>query len=143
MASTAILSGFTVSVQIIPHKNVETHIQRQLNSLVSLTKRRNDSLFVGYLSWKQWGEKGTRKKKKTTLRTIIRLLWAFEPRVTASRLLFQLLLWFPNISKISSSCASWNIGKMRVVRKACSHFQFPHSLHAYYSHQQEIRHNSL
>lgn len=39
MASEAILSGFTVSVQMIAHKNVEARIQGRLNSLVILIKR--------------------------------------------------------------------------------------------------------
>lgn len=73
MASAAILSGFIVSVQIIAHKNVEAHIQGQLNSLVILIKREEQPLCWVLKLEAVWTQREERKKEKTTLRKITKL----------------------------------------------------------------------
>lgn len=95
MASGVILSGFRVSVQIIAHKSVEAHAQGWLNSLVILIKRKEQQP----LCWILKLGSGQRETERETaiLRTITKLCWAFEPKVTAPKTSFPHITLIPQI----------------------------------------------
>lgn len=107
MASGAILSGFIVNVQITAHKNGEARTQGRLNSLVILIKREEQQP----LCWVLKLGAGQREieREKAILRTITKLCWAFEPKVTAPKTPFPDITLVPKLLQPFLSSASWNI----------------------------------
>lgn len=95
MTSEAILSGFIVSVQTIAHKNVEARIQGWLNSLVILIKREEQQPLPWVL--KQGAVQREMGREKAILRTITKLCWAFEPKVTILKTSFPVITLIPKL----------------------------------------------